>query len=127
MSKIIKIMGSIILAGVVIGAIAIVVPKLSAKNTATTAGTLTSARATNENALPGGQDLLAVLQNVNSINLKDSILKDPAFQSLTDISLSIQRTNTEGRVNPFADLKTFTPVAATNILAAPSTTIPATQ
>lgn len=108
MSKIIKIIGIVILAAVIIGGVIILVPKLSSPKTTST-GSLTSARQAGA-TVPGNQELIAILQSVNSISLPDAILRDPAFRSLTDISLSINRSNSEGRTNPFADLRTFSTV-----------------
>ncbi len=124
MKKIIKILGIIVVAAIVIGAIAFIVPKLSQKTPATTSGNLTSVKA-NGGKIVENQQLLAVLQSVNSITLKDSILRDPAFQSLSDISLSIARTDTEGRINPFAEIPgaAVAPLTTPGIIGTANTTV----
>jgi len=48
------------------------------------------------------QDFLALLLSVKSISLNDSILRDPAFDSLVDSSILLIPDGTEGRPNPFA-------------------------
>ncbi len=122
MKKVIKILGIVVVAAVAIGAIALIVPKLAQKNGTTPAGNLTSVR-TGQNQVAENQELLAVLQSVNSITLKDSILRDPAFQSLTDISLSIARTDSEGRINPFAEIAGgFSAATTPGIISAGTTT-----
>ena len=121
MKKAINILGVIVLATVIIGAIVLIVPKLSSAPAAT-GGTLTSVKTTG-NQVAENQELLAVLQSVNSITLNDAILRDPAFRSLSDISLSIARTNAEGRINPFADIAGASAASATTagIVASQST------
>ena len=68
----------------------------------------------NNSVLPNGdiksqnslitQDFLAILLNVKSINLEDSIFSDPAFLSLRDSSIELIPDGTEGRPNPFAPI-----------------------
>ncbi len=51
-----------------------------------------------------GGDFLAILLNVKNLKLDDKIFSDPAFQSLTDSSITLIQDGNEGRANPFAPL-----------------------
>ena len=49
-------------------------------------------------------DFLTLLLNVKNIKLEDAIFSDPAFQGLTDSSITLEPDGNEGRPNPFAPL-----------------------
>src|SRR3989344_402110 len=49
-------------------------------------------------------DFLMLLLNVKNIKLEDAIFSDPAFQGLTDSSITLEPDGNEGRPNPFAPL-----------------------
>lgn len=71
----------------------------------TTTGTsAVSTNATGTTAPISGSEFLAVLLNVKSIKLDDSIFSDPAFISLHDSSIELINDVTEGRPNPFAPI-----------------------
>ncbi len=53
-----------------------------------------------------GKDFITLLLSVKSINLDDVILKDNAFLSLRDSSITLVGSNDEGRINPFAPIGT---------------------
>ncbi len=50
------------------------------------------------------KDFLTILLNVKSIKLDDAIFSDPAFNALSDSSISLTPDGTEGRSNPFAPI-----------------------
>lgn len=50
------------------------------------------------------QDFLAVLLNIKSIKLDDSIFSDMAFLNLRDSSILLTPDGNEGRPNPFAPI-----------------------
>ena len=71
------------------------------------AGLISSPAAAPVSAVPknlSNGDFLSLLLNVKNIKLEESILSDPAFDSLFDSSISITPDGTEGRLNPFAPL-----------------------
>ncbi len=51
-----------------------------------------------------GSEFLSLLLSVKSIQLNDAIFSNPAFQSLSDSSISLTPDGNEGRPNPFAPL-----------------------
>lgn len=55
------------------------------------------------NASKVGQKTLALLNQLNTLNLDASIFTDPAYTGLQDYSVSIPEQNA-GRLNPFAPL-----------------------
>ena len=64
---------------------------------------VTSTGVANEDSLLA-QEFLTLLLGVKDIRLDDSILRDPAFMSLRDSSITLIQDGTEGRPNPFAPL-----------------------
>lgn len=63
---------------------------------ATTSGTTQASGSTAE--------LLSILTSLQSLELNDSILFNPAFDALQDISMPLMREGNQGRRNPFAPL-----------------------
>ena len=55
-------------------------------------------------SITDAQDFLAVLLNVRSIVLDDSIFSDPTFATLRDSNIVLIQDGTEGRPNPFAPI-----------------------
>lgn len=86
-------------------------------------GTPTSSAETPEADSPGnaiGQEFLGLLLNVKNIKLDDAIFSSPAFASLIETSILLQRDGTEGRPNPFAPIGVDVLPAS----AVPSATLP---
>lgn len=70
-----------------------------------TSPTTNTTNATGGAVIPmSGTDFLAMLLNVKSIRLDDTIFSDPAFISLHDSSIELINDGTEGRPNPFAPI-----------------------
>lgn len=51
-----------------------------------------------------GQQFVALLLSIQSINLDPTLFSDPAFISLQDFSSPINQPGNEGRPNPFAPI-----------------------
>lgn len=64
---------------------------------------VTSTNGIENDAVRDGQELLVLLQQVRSVNLKGEVLEDARFQSLVDFRQDIV-DEPKGRTNPFAPL-----------------------
>ena len=73
-------------------------------NLASSSGVDASTGATSDVTNGIADDFLALLLNVKSINLDDSIFSDPVFIGLHDSSILLVPDGTEGRPNPFAPI-----------------------
>lgn len=78
-------------------------PEDQALLTSTSSNVVDQAGVSGENSAIA-QDFLALLLNVKSITLQDSIFSDPAFISLKDSSIELVPDGNEGRPNPFAPI-----------------------
>ena len=61
------------------------------------------ARTESANATPG-DSLLRILNNLETLELNDSIFFNPAFDKLRDISIPLVKEGNAGRRNPFAPI-----------------------
>ncbi|MDE2399601.1 MAG: hypothetical protein KGL67_01140 [Patescibacteria group bacterium] len=75
--------------------------------------------ASNPNSL-GSKDFLAVLLNVKTIKLDNSIFSNVAFSSLHDSSIVLTPDGTEGRINPFAPIGSDAVVTPINTTTTPN-------
>ena len=98
-------------------------PGLVSTNTGSTSGVPTSS-STTANSIPTsagavatpGQQVVALLRNLSSIQLDDTIFTNPSFGLLQDLSVQLPEVTNQGRRNPFAPVGSDTPspAAATN-------------
>lgn len=74
--------------------------------TSVTTGTAPTQTATLEEQTSGdiGQQFVALLLSIQSINLDGEIFSDPAFVALQDYSVRVVQPGNEGRKNPFAPI-----------------------
>lgn len=61
------------------------------------------------------RDFLALLLNIRSIKLDDSLFANPSFATLQDLSRPINPDTNPGRVNPFAPLGTDSNAVSTQV------------
>ncbi len=88
---------------------------LVSTNTGRTTG---AAVATTGTANPGDQ-VVALLRNLSTIQLSDAVFVNPSFSQLRDISIVLPPVTNQGRRNPFA------PIGGENVAPAPTGTVPA--
>ena len=66
--------------------------------------TIPNASVTTEETSQISKDFISLLLSVKSIKLDDSILKNQAYLSLRDSSITLTQDGNEGRPNPFAPI-----------------------
>lgn len=66
-----------------------------------------------------GDQVVALLRNLSTIQLNEAVFQNPGFVLLRDISITLPPVTTQGRRNPFA------PVSGTNAELAPGAATPA--
>jgi hypothetical protein len=92
-----------------------------------TAVTTTADAATmNQNAQNASRDFLALLLNIRSIKLDDSLFTSAAFNALTDLSRPITPDTDPGRDNPFAPIGSDSTVISTQVTTSNPSAITAT-
>lgn len=63
-------------------------------------------------------DIISILNSLRSLNLDDSVLYNPAFNKLQDISMPLVETGDTGRRNPFAPIGSdprYSPVTSNSL------------
>lgn len=97
---------------------------------ATVAGTpvttTADAATMNQNAQNASRDFLALLLNIRSIKLDDSLFTSAAFSALQDLSRPITPDTDPGRVNPFAPIGADSTVISTQVTTSNPSAITAT-
>jgi FlaG/FlaF family flagellin (archaellin) len=99
----------VILAAVVYFAVTFI---SSNNNSAPESGLVSTTGTTNTDTLTSnpvgsdqvGREFLSQLLNLQSIDLDDSILVNPAYQALEDFTITLRQPGDEGRDNPFAPI-----------------------
>lgn len=81
----------------------------------------------NQNAQEASRDFLALLLNIRSIKLDDSLFTSPAFSALADLSRPINPDTDPGRVNPFAPIGADSAVVSTQVTTSNPSAITATS
>lgn len=81
---------------------------LVSTSTGTAQGLQSQAAANGSAKNPSGDQIVALLRNVSSIQLNDSLFQSPAFATLTDLSIALPAVTSQGRRNPFAAAGTDT-------------------
>ena len=81
----------------------------------TLAGDTTTPGAATSDVQVTSQQFLTELLNIDSINIDNSIVTNPAFVVLKDRSLPIDPDNDPGRINPFAPIGAENQVVSTQI------------
>jgi hypothetical protein len=80
----------------------------------------------NQNAQNASRDFLALLLNIRSIKLDDTLFTSPAFSALADLSRPINPDTDPGRANPFAPLGADSDVISTQVTTSNPSAITAT-
>ena len=83
-------------------------PGLVSTNTGTTS-TVPTASASGST----GDQVVSLLRNLSVIQLDDSVLQNPSFALLQDLSIQLPPITNQGRRNPFAPVGTDTTTTAT--------------
>ncbi len=98
---------------------------------ATVAGTAVNTGADdlemNQNAQEASRDFLALLLNIRSIKLDDSLFSSAAFSALSDLSRPINPDTDPGRQNPFAPIGADSTVVSTQVTTSNPSAITATS
>ena len=81
---------------------------LVSTNTGTAQGIKSSNTTTAGSPVSSGDQIVSILRNVSSIQLNDALFQNPAFATLTDLSIALPAVTTQGRRNPFAPAGTDT-------------------
>lgn len=130
-SKLIWIIGGIVIVGILVYVFVI---RGSSSSSSSSTASLVSTGTGSTASLPtaatstgtAGDQVVAILRNLSSIQLSDAVFQNPAFAMLTDLSTTIPPATNPGRRNPFAPVGTDTTTATPTALSTGSITTPST-
>ena len=129
-SKLIWIIGAVVVIGVLVYLFASKGSSSSSSSTASLVSTTTGSSATLPTVATttgsAGDQVVVILRNLSSIQLSDAVFQNPAFAMLTDLSTTIPPATNPGRRNPFAPVGTDTATATPTALSTGSITTPST-
>ena len=117
-SKLIWIIGVVVVIGVLVY-IFVIQGSSSSSNSST--ASLVSTSTGSSASIPtdatstgsAGDQVVAILRNLSSIQLSDAVFQNPAFAMLTDLSTALPPATNPGRRNPFAPVGTDTAASST--------------